>query len=139
MEQITLIQDKPIIFNLRHSFSYIKIEKIIVLSTNTTQPTEWSNILSSLNLHLSYDRSDRVVRKDTINLIRFLSAYHKNPVFDFENEKWEIPEENVKNISSFGNYCTKLTIELKKISDLNENFHVIIFFQSSPGVNVQNG
>lgn len=136
MEQIILFEDKPVIFDLNFSFSYIKIEKIFVQSMEEEQPKEWGNILGMFNLHMTYFGTDNSTKETTFNLLSFFSPYNIHPVFEFN--KWEIPEENVKNITSFGKYYKQLKISLIKNSISNQKLKITIFYESSPGVKNHN-
>ena len=126
-------------FSLQYSFSVVSIQRIIVDSLFGREPNEWFNELSKQNLYLEItsNRTDGLISTMPITLAAFVSPYHRNPIFDFNNE-FIIPEGNIQNNSSFVFY-KDVKIELKSYNgQLRDRISLSIFYDDTPGVTQRN-
>lgn len=135
MEQLLLTGDKVVEINLNYSFSYIKVRKIIVQSLSQIPSKDWVDSLISFSLLFKYsDKRQSIEKSNLLSLLPHLSPYQSQPVFNFDD--FEIPAENVKNISSFSNYFSNLSISIKYLEKPINNVKVVVFFETSPGVEI---
>ena len=126
-------------FSLQYSFSVVSIQRIIVDSLFGREPNEWFNELSKQNLYLEItsNRTDGLISTMPITLAAIVSPYHRNPIFDFNNE-FIIPEGNIQNNSSFVFY-KDVKIELKSYNgQLRDRISLSIFYDDTPGVTQRN-
>lgn len=137
IEELKIINNKKSAFKLNYSFSYIKIKRIVITSLLGVDSSLWMNHLSSFNLIFSYSDKRGASKTFPMNLLAYISPYHRQPVIEFPNLL--IPEENVKNITSLGNYYTDLKIYIEPIGTNSiDKPQLEIYYESSPGVVISN-
>lgn len=134
MEQLLLSGNKIVEMNLKYSFSYIKIRRILVHSLSQIPSKDWINSLIAFNILFKYSDNRSTEKTIEFSLLPYMSPYQTQPVFSFED--LEIPEENVKNITSLSNHFTHLSISIKYIHEQIHDAKLVILFDASPGVEI---
>ena len=90
------------------------------------------NVLGKFNLQFKYSNREGVEKTIPVNLLSIFPPNQMQPIFDFED--WEMPIENVKNVTSFGDFFNKLEVSIVSNPELPEMTEVTIFYETSPGV-----
>lgn len=122
-------------FSLKYPFSVVSIQRIIVDNLFGKEPNDWFQELVKQNLYLeiSSNRTDGLTSSMRITLTALVSPYHRNPIFDFNNE-FIIPEGNIQNNSTFLFY-NRVKIELKSNnSELQDSISLSFFYEKTPGL-----
>lgn len=116
-------------FKLNRSFSYIKIKRLVI--TSLLGREDWLSQLNSIDLIFNYYQTSGETKTKPMNLMSKISIYQKQPIIDFDNLL--VPEENVKNINSFGSFYNELKISIESNNPNNSNIEIEMFYESSPG------
>ncbi|MFN3343147.1 MAG: hypothetical protein ACK40M_10650 [Flavobacteriales bacterium] len=130
--KIPLTEKSRINFELKYSFSFIKVLKIQADSLMNLPDNEWIEQLYKVNLVFIYTDKQGLTRTIPYNLGAQITPYHMRPIIEFN---LIVPEENKSNMTSFGNFVNELSIILQN-SPGNElpQISLSLFIETSPGV-----
>ncbi|CAG0988767.1 hypothetical protein FLAV_02184 [Flavobacteriales bacterium] len=125
-------------FLFQHSYSYISIKKIVISSLFGNKPDEWFSKLMQSNpyLKIKCTKSSGETLEYPVVISSLVSPFHAQPVFEFQNN-FVVPEQNMLNKSSFFLHYNNASIELCFNGKEDTEFKITLFYQLTPGANVE--
>ncbi len=128
-----LTTDKPYKeFKLENADSVIDIVQVFVNKLMDQPRSEWSRLLSELDLYVEFTNSKQGEISEPVNLIRYFSTHHAVPVIEICG--MIVPEQHAGNKSS-GVVFSDMRIELKSHQGkLPENLTAEVKCMISKGV-----
>jgi hypothetical protein len=119
-------------FTLKHSFTTLKITRIIITSHLGKRNDEWTRIMDKIIIDFkSIITSTNRQSSFVLPLIGKLTANHVNPVFDVDIE---FPQENVNNLTSLAPFFDKIEISGRFPKELDDSYSLTFIYQDAPGL-----
>lgn len=120
-------------FELKYSFSFIKVVKVQADSLMKLPDAEWTELLNEINLVFICTDKRGAKKTTPYNLGSQISPYHVRPIIEFRN--LIIPEENKSKMTALGNYFNNLTMEIQGTSGKKvPKISLSVYIETSPGV-----
>lgn len=132
-KQFTLSKKNPIKeFSLKHSFTTLLINRIILTSYLGQKNEEWTKVLNKIIINFkSIETETKRESSFVLPLIGELSPNHINPVFDVIIE---LPQENIGRMEALPSFFNKVLISLKEPDQFDDSLILTFMYQNKPGL-----